>query len=82
MRQKSSNSDSVRPLDVEKSGEIVIVRRHFHLIDATEEIPEHYEYDEWQMTADQYEVYQSLQSVIKEQEDALVELADIISEVM
>lgn len=82
MWQKSSNSDSVRPLDVEKSGEIVIVRRHFHLIDATEEIPEHYEYDEWQMTADQYEVYQSLQSVIKEQEDALVELADIISEVM
>lgn len=82
MWQKSSNSDSVRPLDVEKSGEIVIVRRHFQLIDATEEIPEHYEYDEWQMTADQYEVYQSLQSVIKEQEDALVELADIISEVM
>lgn len=79
---KSENDRPIRPESVEQSGNIVIVRRGFKLVEATEDQEAHYEYDEWQMTAEQYEVYQSLQGIIKEQEDALVELAELISEVM
>ena len=76
MFQKSENDRPVKPASVERSGNVVIVRNGFKLAG------DHYEYDEWQMTAEQYEVYQSLEVTIKEQEDALVELAELISEVM
>ena len=82
MWQKTENSNNVRPLDVEISGEWVILTRNHRLIPESGDVPEHYEYEEWQMTAEQYEVYRSLQTVMKEQEDALVELAELISEVM
>lgn len=48
---------------------------------ATEEMPEHWTYDEWQMTAEQYEIYQNFEQAINEQSDALIELADIIAEI-
>ena len=60
----------------------MILRKNFRLIPATDEIPEHYEYEEWQMTNEQYEVYQYHEELLNEQADALVELAELISEVM
>ena len=57
MWAKSENSDSSRPLDVEMCGGIVIVRRKFELVEATEERPEHWTYEERQMTSDQYSMY-------------------------
>lgn len=79
---KSENSESVKPLAVEKSGGNVILRRRFHLVTGAEEKPEHWEYDEWQMTNEQYEVYQDFESQIAEQSDALVELAEILEGVL
>ena len=57
MWTKSENSESNKPLAVEECGEIVIVRRNYELIAATDERPEHWEYDECQMTRDQYAMY-------------------------
>lgn len=82
MWTKSENSDATKPLKIEHSGNNVILRKNFRLIPATDEIPEHYEYEEWQMTNEQYEVYQYHEELLNEQADALVELAELISEVM
>ena len=77
-----SNGESVQPLAFEQAGNNVIIRRNFHLVDATEDMPAHYEYDEWQMTNEQYEVYLAFDAQVSEQSDALVELAELISEVI
>ena len=61
MWKRSENADSVRPPEIEKSGNFVIVRRNFTLVEATQGDdgkPEHWEYDEWQMTFDEYEMYE------------------------
>lgn len=50
------------------------------MVEATEDKPSHYEYDEWQMTKEQYQVYQVLEQQITEQDDALVELAELFAE--
>lgn len=60
----------------------MILRRDFRKVEASEDVPEHYTYEEWQMTADQYEVYQNFEQIIGEQSDALVELAGMLSEVI
>lgn len=79
---KTENSEAIIPPSLEKSGDKYIVRRGFHLVAATEEKPEHYEYEEFQMTKEQYEVYQNFDTMINEQSDALIELAELISEVL
>ena len=38
----------------------------------------HYTYDEWQMSKSEYEVYEHFDQLMREQEDALIELADLI----
>lgn len=78
MWTRSSNGEAVKPEAVERSGNNVIVRKHFNFIADTTDFPAHWEYDEWQMTAEQYEVYQDFESQIREQSDALVELAELI----
>jgi len=79
---RSENCESVQPAALERSGNNIIVRRNFRRIEATEERAEHYEYEEWQMTKEQYEVYQEFDAQVSEQSDALVELAELISEVI
>ena len=79
---RTENGENNRPAAMEKSGENVILRRRFRQVDATAEMPTHWEYEEWQMTAGQYEVYQGFESQIAEQSDALVELAELLGEVM
>lgn len=81
MWKRSNNCSAVQPPALKRVGDRYIVRRMFRHVPATEEIPEHWTYDEWQMTSDQYEVYRTMQPLIDEQSDALVELADIISEI-
>lgn len=82
MWTNSGNSENIMPMAIEFSGNHVILRRNFRLIEATAEMPEHYEYEEWQMTKEQYEVYKDFKEKIDEQDDALIELAGLISEVM
>ena len=60
----------------------MILRKSYKRIAATADIPEHWEYLERQMTKAQYDIYQELDGIVKEQADALVELAEMISEVM
>ena len=67
MWQKSSNSDNVKPLEVSIDVSGVIVRKNFELIEATEENPEHWEYLEWQMTHDQYEIWLAQQAELDAQ---------------
>lgn len=78
---KSENSNNIKPDAVEKSGTTIIVRKNFKLVEETDEVPTHYEYDEWQMTEDQYAVYQTFEEIVNEQSDALIELAGLIEEV-
>lgn len=82
MWTKSKNGEPVRPQEIEISGNYVILRRNYKLAAATAEEVEHYEYEEWQMTREQYEVYCNFEDVIREQSDALVELAGLIDEVL
>ena len=82
MWTKSENAENVRPSAIEQDGNSVILRKNFRLVEATEEKPAHYEYEEWQMTKEQYDVYKVMQEQLAEQSDALVELAEIISEVI
>lgn len=82
MWQKSRNGEDVRPLEMERAGGCVIVRQNIHRVPADGEETPYYEYDEWQMTAEQFEVYESLRAAMHDQEDALIELAGMISEVM
>ena len=73
---KSENSEITKPLETEVCGNIVIVRRNFNLVEG------HWAYEEWQMTSEQYEVYRSFSDELSEQSDALIELAELISEVI
>lgn len=82
MWSKSSNGEAVAFPAFEESGNNVILRRNFKFIEEKDEFPAHYEWEEWQMTKEQYEVYQNFETLINEQSDALVELADMISEVL
>lgn len=82
MWQKSRNGEDVRPLETERAGNCVIVRQNIHRVQADGEETPYYEYDEWQITAEQFEVYESLRAAMHDQEDALIELAGMISEVM
>lgn len=82
MWNRSENSEDIRPLEIEAAGEYVIVRKNFVFVGATEEKPAHYEYDEWQMSREQYEVYSSMSQEMADQSDALVELAELIAEVI
>lgn len=86
MWKRVSNSDSIKPLDIDEvsSQSKVYVRRNFVLIPASEsetegtQTPEHWEYDEWVMSKEQYEVYKVMKSEQEEQADAILELADIV----
>ena len=49
-------------------------------MEATEEKPEHYEYEECQMPKEQYGVYEEMVVRLEETSDALVELAEMIIE--
>ena len=82
MWRRVENSDNTKPLEKEESGNFIILRKNFKLIPETEEVPAHYEYNEWQMSAAQYEIYRNFETLMDEQSEALIELAGIISEVM
>lgn len=58
----------------------MILNRNSRLVEADGEKPAHYEFETWDMSAEQYEVYKVMQKAIDEQTDALIELAEIISE--
>lgn len=60
MWSRSENGEVVKPSEIEYSGNNVILRKNFTLIPDTDEMPMHWEYDEWQMTAGEYEVYLAL----------------------
>ena len=81
MWTKSENSEAIKPDAIERHNNGVIVRRNFNLVEATEEIPAHYEYEEWQMTNEEYGMYEMFAEQVAEQSDALIELAEMISEV-
>lgn len=82
MWRREENSENIMPNAIEHCGNHVIMRKGFHFVEATENKQEHYEYDEWQMTNEQYEIYKDFEQKINEQDDALIELAGLISEVV
>ena len=55
---KSENGEPTKPESVITSGDRVILNRNFRRIQATEERPEHWEYETLDMSAEQYEMYQ------------------------
>lgn len=62
MWTKASSGESVRPPEVSIDASGVVVTRNAHLVEATDDIPEHYEYEEWQMSHEQYEVFETQQA--------------------
>lgn len=78
MWTKSENSESVKPLEFERTRNGVIIRRDFHSVEATEERAAHWEFEEAQLTNDQYEIYQVMKAENDELSDALIELAEIV----
>lgn len=78
---KTENSESVMPESIIFSDNRVILNRNFKWIEATEDVPSHYEYETWDMSLEQYEVYKAFEAQLSEQADAIIELAEIISEV-
>ena len=82
MWKRSENSDPLKPLAYEESGNNIIIRRNYTAVPATEEMAAHWTYDEWQMTREQYAIFAPLNAVVEEQADALIELAEIITEVV
>lgn len=74
MWARSENGENVKPADVERSGSRVIVRKDFEHVEEGGDKPEHYEWMEWQMTMEQYEVYQSLTEEAKEQAEKVADL--------
>ena len=64
-----------------ESGNRVILNRNFRLVPETDERAEHWEYESWDMSKEQYEVYKYMEAQAQEQSDALIELAGIISEI-
>jgi len=80
MWKTSMNSEAAKPAELEFTGNGgVIVRSNYKPVEATEETPAHWEYEEWQMTKDQYDVYQVMLTETGDIEDALIELAEIIA---
>ena len=78
---KTENSEPTKPKTIEVFKNRVILNRNFHLIEASEEKPEHWEYETWEMSMDQYEVYQYMKNQMQDQSDALIELAEMIVEI-
>ena len=63
MWHKSSNGESQKPPEVSIDPSGVIVRKNFVSVPATDEFPEHWEYDEAQMSFAQYESWQAQDTV-------------------
>ena len=62
MWHNASNSNNVKPSVVDKSSTTrVLVRRNFTLVSATEESPEHYEYEECSLTPEEYEMQSKIE---------------------
>ena len=79
---RTENGEAAKPLEKELGNGYVIIRKGFEYIEETEGEPAHWEYDEWQMTLEQYEVYKTFDEQVREQADALIEIADILAEVL
>lgn len=79
MWKRTENGESRKPPEVFTDNSGVIVRRDYKQVPATEDMPEHWEYEEWQMSHAQYEVYQAMRAESNDIEDALIELAEIIT---
>lgn len=80
MWYKTENSNATQPLalDTESSNSVVYFRRAFEFVEQTEERPAHWEYEEQAISKDLYDTYINIQDV----NDAITELAEIISEVV
>ena len=78
MWYKSENSESIKPKAVSIDASGVVLTRNAHLVSATEDRPEHYEYEEAQMSLEAYRVYQYMAEQNNELSDALIELAELI----
>ena len=80
MWARSKNSEAKKPEKMERSGSQVIIRKDFLFVEETEDENAHWEYSAWQMSEAEYEIYENFEDRMKEQEDALVELAGMIAE--
>lgn len=85
---KSENSNDDKPSVLEPFPGGMMVRRNFRFVEAAGDqddmdyVPAHWQYEEWQMTSDQYEVYKVMTGEMADTEDALIELAGLIEEVL
>ena len=62
MWHNASNSNNIKPSVVDKSSTTrVLVRRNFTLIEATEDAPAHYEYEECELTPAEYEMQSKIE---------------------
>ena len=78
MWTKTENSETVKPVDFEQTRAGVIIRKNFRSVAKTADREAHWEWEEAQLTNDQYEIYKVMKAENDELSDALIELADIV----
>ena len=79
MWNKSGNGESQKPPEVSIDPSGVVVRRNYNLVSATEEFPAHWEYEEAQMSKEQYEAWSS-QNTVNEQDRADIDYLLMITD--
>ena len=87
MWYKSGNDSSIKPPEIEEGKTYVYVRKNFILIPEKGEdehkIPAHWEWMDQKIRKEDWEFYQTLTdhtATLSDVEDALIELAEIITE--
>ena len=78
MWTKSQNAENIKPPEKVETGTHVIVRKDYKAVPASEDMPAHYEYLEWQMTAAEYEIYKGFEKSVSEQAEASVQKGSIV----
>ena len=77
------NSNDIKPLEVDEtsSNHVVYVRRNFELVDANDERPTHYRYEENEVPKENWETYKAVlnhDTQLTDAELAIVELYELI----
>lgn len=79
MWRKSENSNSIKPLEFETGLSTIYLRKNFKLVEATDDRPEHWTYEELEIDKSAYPLYAALQGKIDEQNEIITEQDELLA---
>lgn len=77
-KNENGSNDKPSALDTETSKVYAYVRRNFEQVEATEEIPAHWQWEEMKISKDALAIYQEHNDALDDVYAALTELAELI----